>query len=159
MEERLMNDKLKPAIIGGLVAGIPSGIPILGCGCCVFALVGGVLATHLFLKDAPPGGSPPYGEGAILGVLTGLIAALGSTIVGLPFRLLMGGGADVAEQIRSAMGDQEIPAGVEQILSMVGSGGGGCIATIIGFFVSAIVFVALCTIGSLIGVAIFGKMS
>jgi hypothetical protein len=43
-----MNDKLKPAIIGGVVLGLLSVIPFVNFAnacCCLWAIVGGLLAT------------------------------------------------------------------------------------------------------------------
>ena len=43
-----MNNKLKPALIGGVVLGILSVIPFVSAAnlcCCLWAILGGMLAT------------------------------------------------------------------------------------------------------------------
>ena len=48
-----MNDKLKPALIGGVALGILSAIPFVSTCCCLWALLGGLLATYLYVKNSP----------------------------------------------------------------------------------------------------------
>ena len=86
-----MNDKLKPALIGGVVLGLLSAIPFVNwvniC-CCLWAILGGMLASYLYIKSSPtPVGA---GDGAILGVLAGLVGAVVSFVLGVPIQLLVG---------------------------------------------------------------------
>lgn len=86
-----MNDKLKPALIGGVVLGLLSAIPFVNwvniC-CCLWAILGGMLASYLYIKSSPtPAGA---GDGAVLGVLAGLVGAVVAFILGVPIQLLVG---------------------------------------------------------------------
>ncbi|MFN2454961.1 MAG: hypothetical protein ABR577_12140 [Pyrinomonadaceae bacterium] len=82
-----MNDKLQPAIVGGVVLGILSAIPYLNTCCCLYALIGGALATYLYIKRAP---SVSYADGALLGALAGAIGSLIYLVVGIPLGLMAG---------------------------------------------------------------------
>lgn len=86
-----MNDKLKPALIGGVVLGLLSAIPFVNwvniC-CCLWAILGGMLASYLYIKSSPTPASA--GDGAILGVLAGLVGAIVSFVIGVPVQLLVG---------------------------------------------------------------------
>src|SRR2546423_15711672 len=71
-----MNDKMKPALIGGVVLGILSAIPFVNLPnlcCCAWAIAGGILAAHLYIKASPAPVRP--GDGAVLGVLAGGVGA------------------------------------------------------------------------------------
>ena len=66
-----MNDKktlvLTPALIGGAIAGLLSGIPIVSCLCCLWIIGGAILATYLLGKNTP---APlASSDGAIIGMV------------------------------------------------------------------------------------------
>ena len=87
-----MNNKLKPAIIGGVVIGLLSIIPIVNLGnicCCLWAILGGLLATYLYVKNSPLPASP--GDGAILGAIAGAVGGLIVIILGIPISIIAGG--------------------------------------------------------------------
>ena len=69
-----MNNKLKPALIGGIFIGVLSVIPFVSAAnlcCCLWAILGGMLATYLYVKNSPtPAGA---GDGAVLGVIAGVV--------------------------------------------------------------------------------------
>src|SRR5436190_13964844 len=86
-----MNNKLKPAVIGGVVLGLLSVIPfvsVVNVCCCLWAILGGMLATYLYVKNSPTPVTP--GEGAVVGALAGIIGAVISVILGIPISLAMG---------------------------------------------------------------------
>ncbi|HPK94954.1 MAG TPA: hypothetical protein PLD50_19150, partial [Polyangiaceae bacterium] len=62
--------KVKPAVLGGVVAGLLSAIlgiiPFVNYCCCLWSLLGGVLAVHLYNKSLNKEGVP-MADGAICG--------------------------------------------------------------------------------------------
>src|SRR5260370_14822295 len=93
-----MNDKMKPALIGGLLAGVLSVIPFVGVCACLWAIGGGVLAGYLFIKDSA---SPvSLGNGAVTGLLAGVVAGVLRLIIGIPIALVMMSAAGTEEQLR-----------------------------------------------------------
>jgi len=66
-----MNNKLKPALLGGLIVGLLSAIPFINYCCCIWAIGGGALAGFLYIKSSPT--PVPTGDGAI-------VASLGGTV-------------------------------------------------------------------------------
>jgi hypothetical protein len=138
-----MNNKLKPALLGGLIVGflsaIHSLIPFIGFCCCIWSIVGGVLAAFLYIK----GSSEPVklGDGAIVGALAGVVGGIIYVVIYLPFSLLYGM-AVVQEQMNRS--------GVAIPFS-------GTILVIIGSLVGAVALVLLSTLGGVIGTAIFEK--
>jgi len=138
-----MNNKLKPALLGGLIVGflsaIHSLIPLVGACCCIWGIIGGVLASFLYIK----GSSVPVklGDGAIVGALAGVVGGIIYVVIYLPFSLLYG---------MSVVQEQLNRSGVQIPFS-------GTILVIIGSIVGAIVLVLLSTLGGVIGTAIFEK--
>jgi hypothetical protein len=85
-----MNNKLRPALIGGVVMGILSGIPYLNLGnviCCMWIVGGGMLASYLYIKKSPQ--PVNVGEGAMIGAMAGVVGTLVALIVGVPLNILM----------------------------------------------------------------------
>lgn len=86
-----MNNKLRPALIGGVVIGLLSGIPYVNLGniiCCMWIVGGGVLASYLYIKKSPQ--PVNIGEGALLGAMAGVIGTVVTLIVGIPLTILTG---------------------------------------------------------------------
>jgi hypothetical protein len=86
-----MNNKLRSAIIGGVVIGLLSGLPYVRLGnviCCLWIIVGGAFASYLYIKKS----SVPVnvGEGALVGAVAGAIGLGVEIVVGLPLTILMG---------------------------------------------------------------------
>ncbi len=86
-----MNSKLRPAIIGGVVMGLLSGLPYVNLGnmaCCLWVVLGGALATYLYIRQSPT--PVDMGEGALLGLLAGVFGAVVQLIVGVPIAIMTG---------------------------------------------------------------------
>src|SRR5215216_4774304 len=83
-----MNDKLKPALIGGVILGILSAIPALNYCCCIWAIVGGLIAANLYVKKSPAPVTPA--DGAIIGAIAGAIGVALIIVIGIPLNLVVG---------------------------------------------------------------------
>lgn len=77
---------LKPAAIGGILLGVLSLLPVLECACCAWMIGGGVLAAYLYVKKSST--AVTLGEGAILGILTGIIGTIVIAIFQIPLFLM-----------------------------------------------------------------------
>jgi hypothetical protein len=149
-----MNNKLKPALIGGVVLGLLSVIPLVNlvniC-CCLWALLGGLLATYLYIKNSPVPARP--GDGAILGALAGLVGAVIVVIIGIPISIVAGG---ITREILIRLVENMNPGQAEAIRIQMEQG-----STIAGAIVNGIILAVLLvifsTIGGLLGVPIFEK--
>lgn len=72
--------KLMPALYGGIIMGVISGVPVLNlvnCLCCAGILLGGFMAVFFYKKDLTPG-SPllTSGDAIQLGALAGVVGAI-----------------------------------------------------------------------------------
>jgi len=132
--------KLKPALLGGLITGILSVIPFVSTCCCIWAALGGLLATFLYIRSSPVPVSA--GEGAVVGVLAGVIGSIIYVIIGLPLALLFGTVGQLEEGFRRS--GVSVPlTGIALLLVSV------CMVVVLLLLFSAI--------GGVIGVPIFEK--
>ncbi|HEY3037146.1 MAG TPA: hypothetical protein VGJ66_00330 [Pyrinomonadaceae bacterium] len=134
-----MNNKLKPAILGGLIVGVLSAIPFINYCCCIWSIGGGLLAAYLYIQSSPT--PVAMGDGAIVGGLAGVVGGIIYLIIGLPIALLIGA---------TAMEEQLTQRGVQLPLS-------GTVLMIVAGIFGAIILAVLATLGGIIGVAIFEK--
>src|SRR5437764_5030398 len=149
-----MNDKMKPALIGGVVLGILSAIPFVNLPnlcCCAWAIAGGILAAHLYIKASPAPVRP--GDGAVLGVLAGVVGAVLYLIIGVPLNYVTGNVmvGVLANMIASSNPDQA------EALRMQMASGSSIAGAIINGIIWMVLLIIFATIGGLIGVAIFEK--
>jgi hypothetical protein len=81
--------KLQPALLGGLAIGVLSALPIISLAncCCAWILFGGGLAAYLMQQNHPE--PIQIGDGAVAGLLAGVIGAFVWLIVSIPINLLM----------------------------------------------------------------------
>jgi hypothetical protein len=133
-------NKLKPALVGGLITGILSVIPFVSTCCCVWAAIGGLLATFMYIRSSPLPVST--GDGAMVGALAGVIGSVIYLIIGLPLALIFGTGAQVEEAFRRS--------GVEVPLT-------GVALVLLSAFMVVVLLFLFAVIGGLIAVPIFEK--
>jgi hypothetical protein len=134
-----MNNKLKPALLGGLIVGILSAIPIVNYCCCIWTIGGGVLAAFLYVKSSPTPVS--IGEGATVGGLAGVFGGIIYFLLSLPINIFFG---------MAAMEEQLTRSGVHLPFS-------GMVLLLVASLLGAIMLAVLTVLGGIIGVAIFEK--
>ena len=162
MNELIKPSKLEPAFYGGLLLGIASGVPginLLNCFCCLWVIVGGVLAAYIYQRRcAAPAG---FDDAALLGILTGAIGAAVANVVEIPFTLF-GLRFIGLEQWRERLEEEtDIPPEFRELLVSLTDPSGEFILlnTLIGFFLDLVIFAIFASIGAVIGIAIFRKDS
>jgi len=112
-----------PALIGGGVAGFLSGVPIFNCFCCLWIIGGAILASYLLAKDSPLPLSA--GDGAIVGIFTGIVAAVMEAIISIPFHAL--NSAFVTRIMEAVVTyTEEMPPGWENWECLCHENNGGC---------------------------------
>ncbi|HMA54704.1 MAG TPA: hypothetical protein VKT17_09590 [Acidobacteriota bacterium] len=147
---------LRPALIAGAVAGLLSGLPFIGAGnciCCLWIVGGAAIAAKLLAAATP--GLLKAGDGAVVGALTGIVAAVVDAIVSIPLRSFNMG---LARRLldKAAEFGGEMPPSLEGILN--GSSGGISPGWfLLGLLVSAAVFAVMGALGGIIGISLFGK--
>jgi hypothetical protein len=147
--------KLKPALIGGAFIGVLSALPVVSIGnvcCCLWIVTGGLVAAYLMQQAHPAPVSP--GDGAIVGLLAGLIGALVYLLVSWPMTMVVGPLMEAwMRQIIEVAGDE----GLRDFFERYRGGGGRVIGLVIGLFFQIVFGAIFGTLGGLLGAVLFKK--
>ncbi|MDQ1728221.1 MAG: hypothetical protein QOD33_346 [Pyrinomonadaceae bacterium] len=150
-----MNNKLKPAIIGGVVIGLLSIIPVIGLGnvcCCLWAILGGLLATYLYVKNSAVPATT--GDGAIVGAIAGAIGGAIVIVLGIPISIVAGG---VTRALLLRIIESIDPSQAEMLRMQMAASAGSIGSEIMFAIILAICLVIFSTLGGLLGVPLFEK--
>jgi hypothetical protein len=147
---------LRPALIAGAAAGVLSGLPIVSAGnclCCLWIVGGAALAVNLLAKRSA--GVLTSGDGAIVGALTGIVAAVVDTLMAIPLRPF---NMELARRVMDKA--SEFGYGMPSNLDGLLDGGAGIPSPglfLLGLFLSAAVFTVVGVLGGIIGISIFAR--
>lgn len=156
MNEQRKPELLVPALIGGAAAGVLSGAPCLFCLCCLWIIGGAMLAVHLASKEFPV--SMTAGDGAIIGALTGLVAAVVHALVSLiPQVDAINNGIVQRIMERAAEFTKDLPPNWKEIMQQRTSETATLPWFLAGLVISAAIFAVLGALGGVIGASLFGK--
>ena len=141
-------------LFGGLVMGVLSALPIVAAGnlcCCLWVVSGGVVAAFVLQQRQP---TPiTHGDGALVGLLAGIVGAFVYLIVKIPIDLVAG--PIEREMLRRVLEEaNNIPPEFRRMMSSrAGLGVGMAIGFVFMLFVGAI----FSTLGGLLGAVFFRK--
>src|SRR5215212_9253976 len=150
-----MNDKLKPAMIGGVVLGLLSVIPFVNAAnicCCLWAIIGGMLATYFYVKNSPRPATAA--DGAILGALAGAVGAVISIILGVPIAIAMG---PTMRNLAISLLERLDPRQADMMRQQFEAAGTAIGPLIFQSIITAVLLFVFAVIGGLLGVPIFEK--
>jgi hypothetical protein len=154
---------LQPALVGGLVMGALSALPLISAGnlcCCMWVITGGAVAAYLLQQNQAVAITP--GDGALVGLLAGLIGAVVHLVLSIPITLMMAPMerammqriVDVAGSMQPEMRDTlDRLAGQSTGLGAAGFIVGRIVSFMFMLFVGAI----FSTVGGLLGAVFFRK--
>ena len=80
----------QPALIGGMVMGVLSALPLLSAGnlcCCLWVIAGGLVAAYLLQQNTSVPITP--GDGAMVGLLAGLAGAIVQSVISIPISIMV----------------------------------------------------------------------
>ena len=153
----------QPALIGGLVMGVLSSLPIINAGnlcCCLWVVSGGAVAAYLLQQNQTEPITP--GDGALVGLFAGIIGAAAGFVISIPIGLLM-------EPMQRAMIQRTLemsgnmPPALREMLENYGQPRtamgimGRIMLRLIGFFFMLFIGSMFSTLGGLLGAAMFKK--
>jgi hypothetical protein len=149
----------QPALIGGLVVGVLSALPIVSIGnlcCCLWIVSGGVVAAYVFQMNSAEPMTPA--DGALAGLLAGLVGAGVHLILSIPIDMVMGPfERSMAQRIMDMTGNAEM----RDMLQRHSQRDAGFFVLILrraaGFFFMLVAGAGFSTIGGLIGAMVFRR--
>ena len=149
--------RLQPALLGGLLIGVLSALPIVqmgNCCCCLWIVTGGAIAAYLRQQNLPV--MIAASEGALVGMMAGLIGGVLTTVLSIPMEMLMG--PMNRRMIEWAANHPSFPQEMREAVRnapMETTLAGGRI--VLGFVVNVVAGVIFGLLGGLLGAAIFKK--
>ena len=148
--------KLQPALLGGVTIGVLSALPVINLAncCCAWILFGGALSAYLMQQNHPD--PIQIGDGAIVGLLAGIVGSFVWLIVSVPISTALAPfQSDMAGRIIRDAGDMapEMRAIFENMAGAPAIG----LSLILGFFVMLCVSTVFGMLGGLFGALMFKK--
>jgi hypothetical protein len=146
--------KFHPALMGGLVMGVLSGLPFVNVAncCCLWVIGGGLLAAYIMQQNHPE--PVTVGDGAAVGLLAGVIGAVVWQLISITVGLLMGSVG--SELIQHAMeGARDVPPEVGQLLEGLRSGTPTAAWLSLVFTFTLAISAVFSTLGGVLGAALF----
>ena len=146
----------QPALIGGLVGGLLSALPIIAGAnvcCCLWVVSGGLAASYLLQQNqAAP---ITQGDGALVGLLAGVTGAFVYLVISIPLNLMLAPMERVVfQRLFETMGNMP-----PQFQAFARTSVGGMARAVVGFVFMLVVGAIFSTLGGLLGAVIFGKKS
>ena len=144
----------QPALIGGVVGGALSALPIICAGnvcCCLWVVSGGAVAAYVLQQNQATAITP--GDGALAGLAAGVVGAVVYLLLSIPITILVA-------PLERAMVDRIIQntGGMPpEFREYVGTYAGGAIQVVFTFLFMLFVGSMFSTVGGLAGAAIFKK--
>jgi hypothetical protein len=144
----------QPALIGGLVGGALSALPLIAGGnlcCCLWIVSGGAVAAYLLQQNQ----SLPLAasDGALVGLLAGVAGAFVYLVLSIPINILMAPLERVLFERLSETMSSMPPEFREYARGSVSSG----VALVLGFVLMLVLGAIFSTLGGMLGAVIFRR--
>jgi len=150
----ITTSKTNPVLVGGLVMGVLSALPIISAGnlcCCLWIISGGLVAAYVLQQNQPTPITP--GDGALIGLLAGLAGAGIYLVLSIPITFLV---APLQRQVLERL--MERANGMPpEFREYMGGYVGGALGLMLGFVLMLMLGAVFSTIGGLLGAVFFRK--
>jgi len=147
----------QPALLGGLVVGVLSALPLISVGnlcCCLWIISGGVVAAYALQQNqAAPIAA---GDGALVGLLAGVVCAFVFLVVSIPVNLLV---APMEQRILERLAEtiNNMPPEFREYATRSTSGGMRVAMAVFSFIFMLFLGAIFSTIGGLLGALVFAR--
>lgn len=152
----------KAALISGGALGVLAALPVVGtclnACCCGLAAAAGFFGALLYLSETEPAGRPPYGDGALVGLLTGAVGAAVMALATGLFHTMMAlaGWTPRISGLEKVLKDADLPPALAEIIETYLSGSGASLAWMAGAFIfGLVVYGTFAVVGAVVSVAMF----
>ena len=150
--------RTRPAIFGGLIAGVLSVFPLTQSCCCLWALLGGAIAARMLIVRSPM--RVTSNEAARVGLLAGVLAGVIYFFIGLPLSLAtIGWRLRMLEELSNAFGNPKLQELLQQTIEQTRNAPfrTQLLWMVPQFLVISVVVAGITVLGALLGLALFEK--
>jgi hypothetical protein len=147
---------IQPAVMGGMFLGVLSSIPIISIGFCLWILLGGAIAAQQLTAQRRSGVT--YGDGAFVGVLSGVWGALVGTTIQMCFRVIAAPFfASQQQQLEQLLNQMSVEGPMRDWVLRAASGEISLTTVIFTLFSNLLAFCLFAMIGGILAVALLKK--
>ena len=151
-----LDSPLTLPLIGGAVAGVLSGLPVIQCLCCLWIPAGAALALFLAARASRGEAAFRPADGARIGAYSGVAAAVVHSLVNIPFQSVhLAFYRRMFEHL--AEYGQTMPDGWQDFFNPANTGGFSATGFVLGLLIFAVIFAAFGALGGIIGASLFGR--
>ena len=144
----------QPALIGGLVGGVLSALPLIAAGnlcCCLWIVSGGAVAAYVLQQNQSLSITP--GDGALVGLLAGIAGAFVYLIVSIPINIVIAPMERLLfQRLVETMGNMP-----PEFRDYANSSLAGGAAAMFAFVLMLVLGAIFSTLGGLLGAVMFGR--
>jgi ABC-type phosphate transport system permease subunit len=148
--------KLQPALLGGVTIGVLSALPVINLAncCCAWILFGGALAAYLMQQNHPE--PIMIGDGAVVGLLAGIVGAFVWLIASIPIGIAMAPFQSRMAQ-ETLRNTADIPPALRALLEEFSGAPAIGLGMIVMFFLMLVICTLFGMLGGLFGALMFRK--
>lgn len=141
--------RAQAVLIGGVFSGVLSALPLIELGncCCLWVMGGGYIAAWLLQREHD--GALGLGDGALVGLLAGVVGAVVFAVASIPVQMLMGSMGSFE------VGELDVPPEMREFIEAFSSS--VTVRVLVGFVTMFIASVIFSTLGGLLGAWISRK--
>jgi hypothetical protein len=148
------------AALAGIIAAVPSALPLVSLGCCLWVMGAGALAVMFYQKKRLPGAVVTAGMGVRLGAVSGLFAFVFYFVLQLASIAATGGRGKIREAMLEGMKQSAArnpDPNAQQMLEKLSTPEG--LAILLTFMIVAglFAFIVFGVIGGAVGASIWGR--
>ena len=149
-------DFMQPAVMGGMFLGVLSSIPIISIGFCMWILLGGAIAAQQVMRQRRSGVT--YGDGAFVGVMSGVFGSLVGTTIQMCFRVIAAPFfASQQQQLEQLLNQMGAEGPMRDWVLRAASGEISLTTVIFTLFSNLLAFSLFAMIGGILGIAILRR--
>jgi hypothetical protein len=147
--------KTQPALLGGVVIGVLSALPVINLAncCCACILFGGALAAYLMQQNHPE--PIAISDGVIVGLLAGVIGAFVAAFLSIPISMAMG--PIQAGFASDVLNNPDLPPEARRLFEQFGAGAVMGVGFVLFFLLSLVISAVFGMLGGLFGALMFRK--
>lgn len=150
----------KIAALAGVIAAVPSSLPIMSMGCCIWILAAAALAVKFYQDRQPAYSVVTAGQGARLGVVTGVSAFATFLVFRLVGAFAFGERGKMREAMLQAMRDNAArnpDPQAQQMMEKLATPEGIAFLVVFIIICLAVAFLIFGLLGGVIGASIWGR--
>jgi hypothetical protein len=140
--------------------GVLSALPLIGAAnacCCLWFVIGGLIASYTLQQDQSTPITP--GDGAMVGLLAGLLGAVVATLVSIPIDLVMGPMS--REMLRGLAESNDLPPNIRGLIENMLQNNAGAVGFVLARAAAFVMYVLLggffSTLSGLLGAVLFSR--